>query len=47
MVVQLYPEVQRNKEPKMSGYTWMIIDLFGVKTFQEGKDRMADLNIIA
>lgn len=47
MVVQMYPDVQKNKEPKMSGYTWIILDLYGVKTFQEGKDRMIDLQTIA
>lgn len=46
MVVQLNPEVQKNKAPLKSGYNWMILDLYGIKTFQEGKDRMADLRIV-
>lgn len=47
MVVQLNPEVQKNKAPLKSGYNWIIFDLYGIKTFQEGKDRMLDLRIIA
>lgn len=47
MVVQMNPEVQRNKDPKKSGYNWLIIDLYGKKTFAEGAARMADLQVIA
>lgn len=47
LVVQMNPEVQKNKDPKKSGYNWLIIDLYGTKKFQEGKDRTADLRIIA
>jgi hypothetical protein len=47
LVVQMNPEVQKNKDPKKSGYNWLIIDLYGRKKFQEGKDRTADLRIVA
>ena len=35
MVVQMYPEMQKNKDPLKSGYNYLIIDLYGVKTFTE------------
>jgi len=47
MVVQMNPLVQKNKEPKMSGYTWNIFDLYGLKTFTEWAVRMLDLRIVA
>lgn len=47
LVVQMNPEVQKNKDPKKSGYNWLIIDLYGRKKFQEGKDRTLDARIVA
>lgn len=42
MVVQMNPEVQKNKDPKKSGYNRLIIDLYGVKKFDEGQARSLD-----
>ena len=47
MVVQLNPEVQKNKAPLKSGYNWMILDLYGLKTFAEGANRMLNAKIVA
>ena len=47
MVVQLNPEVQKNKAPLKSGYNWMILDLYGIKTFAEGANRMLNAKIVA
>lgn len=47
LVVQMNPEVQKNKDPKKSGYNWLIIDLYGSKKFQEGKDRTLNAKIVA
>lgn len=47
MVVQLDPEVQKNKDPKKSGYNWLIIDLYGVKKFTEGQKRSLNAKIVA
>lgn len=47
LVVQMEPEVQKNKDPKKSGYNWLIIDLYGRKKFQEGKDRTLNAKIVA
>lgn len=46
MVVQLDPEVQKNKDPKKSGYNWLIIDLYGVKKFDEGQKRSLDAQVV-
>ena len=46
MVVQMYPEVQKNKDPLKTGYNWIIVDLYGVKKFQEGKDRTLNAKIV-
>lgn len=47
LVVQMYPEVQKNKDPKKSGYNWLIIDLYGRKKFTEGKVRTLNAKIAA
>ena len=46
MVVQMNPMVQKNKDPKKTGYNWIIVDLYGAKKFQEGKDRTLDAKIL-
>ena len=45
MVVQIDPKVQKNKVPNKTGYNFIIYDLYGVKTFDEGKYRMLDLRV--
>lgn len=35
MVVQQYPEIQRNKIVRQNGYTYLVTDLYGIKTFTE------------
>lgn len=47
LVMQMEPEVQFNKVPDKSGYNTLVIDLYGVKTFQEGKDRMFSFDVVA
>lgn len=47
MVIQMNPEVQRNKVADKSGYNYIILDLYGIKTFQEGKDRMYSVRCVA
>lgn len=47
MVIQLNPEVQRNKAEKRNGYYYIVNDLYGVKTFDEGADRMLNFKTIA
>lgn len=40
LVTQLRPKMQKNKESQRSGYTYLCFDLYGLKTFEEGKARM-------
>lgn len=40
LVTQLRPKMQKNKESQRSGYTYLCFDLYGLKTFDEGKARM-------
>lgn len=40
LVMQLEPTVQINKVSDKTGYNILTIDLYGVKTFKEGRDRM-------
>jgi hypothetical protein len=47
LVVQMNPEVQKNKDPKKSGYNWLIIDLYGSKKFTEGQNRSLNAKIVA
>lgn len=47
LVVQMNPEVQKNKDPKKSGYNWLIIDLYNAKKFTEGQNRSLDMRIVA
>jgi len=46
MVVQMNPEVQKNKDPKKSGYNRLIIDLYGSKKFDEGQARSLDARFV-
>lgn len=47
MVIQKYPTAQINKVDDKLGYNIITFDLYGIKTFQEGKDRMVELNLKA
>ena len=47
MVIQRDVQVQKNKEPKKTGYNYLCRDLFGVKTFTEGANRMLQAKIAA
>lgn len=47
MVVQQYPEIQRNKIVRQNGYTYLVTDLYGIKTFTEGAERMLNGKVIA
>lgn len=47
MVTQLEPEVQINKVDDKSGHNIIVLDLYAVKSFQEGKDRMYDVRVVA
>lgn len=40
LVMQLEPTVQINKVSDKTGYNVLTVDLYGVKTFKEGRDRM-------
>jgi hypothetical protein len=47
MVMQKNIEVQKNKIQSKTGYTMLIWALYGIKTFEEGKDRGLDMRIAA
>lgn len=47
MVMQKNIEVQKNKIQRQTGYTMLIWALYGIKMFQEGKDRGLDLRLSA
>lgn len=47
MVVQRYPEIQRNKIVRQTGYTYLVTNLYGLKTFTEGSERMLNGKIVA
>ncbi len=40
LVMQIEPTTQINKVSDKTGYNFLTIDLYGVKTFKEGRDRM-------
>lgn len=46
-VIQEMPEVDKNKAPKRKGYYYMATDLFGVKSFKEGRERMIKIKMEA
>lgn len=39
------PVVQINKESKATGYTYIIYDLYGIKTLEKGTDRLIDIQV--
>lgn len=47
MVVQRYPEIQRNKIVRQTGYTYLVTNLYGLKTFTEGAERMLNGKVVA
>lgn len=46
-VIQEMPDIQRNKAPKRKGYFFLATDLFGVKAFKEGRERMIKIKMEA
>ena len=46
-VIQEMPEVDKNKAPKRKGSYYMATDLFGVKSFKEGRERMIKIKMEA
>lgn len=46
-VIQEMPDVQKNKAPKRKGHFYLATDLFGVKTFKEGRERMIKIKMEA
>lgn len=47
MVIQKDVEIQKNKEPKKTGYNYLAWTLYGVKTFVEGAKRCVDVRVAA
>ncbi|MCP3684649.1 MAG: hypothetical protein GY861_18435 [bacterium] len=47
LVMQIAPTIQKNKSPLKTGYNYLTHDLYGIKTFVEGAQRMVDLQTIA
>lgn len=47
MVIQKDVTAQINKEPKKTGYTSILYDLYGVKTFTEGANRFSKFLTVA
>ncbi len=47
LVMQIAPTVQKNKAPLQTGDNFLSYMLYGIKTFDEGTDRMIDLQTIA
>lgn len=45
MVVQQMPTTQINKVSDKTGYNFISYDLYGLKTFKEGRDRMVEVKI--
>ena len=43
MVIQKDVEIQKNKEPKKTGYNYLCWTLYGIKTFKEGRERCIDV----
>lgn len=46
-VIQEMPDIQRNKAPKRKGHFYLATDLFGVKSFKEGRERMIKIKMEA
>lgn len=47
MVVQMDPEIQKNKLPRQSGYAYQVYDLYGTKLFTEGAVRILNAKVVA
>jgi len=47
MVIQKMPTTQINKSPLKTGYNFITYNLYGKKTFNEGANRMVELNVTA
>jgi hypothetical protein len=47
LVIQKDVEIQKNKEPKKTGYNYLAWTLYGVKTFTEGKKRCIKVLVAA
>ena len=47
MVIQKDVAIQKNKEPKKTGYNYLAWTLYGIKTFTEGKKRCIDVLVTA
>jgi len=47
MVIQKDVAIQKNKEPKKTGYNYLAWTLYGIKTFTEGKKRCIDVLVNA
>lgn len=47
MVIQKDVAVQKNKEPKKTGYNYLCWTLYGIKTFTEGKKRCIEVRVVA
>ncbi len=45
LVKQIAPSVQINKEPRLTGYTYIVYDLFGVDTLEKGTDRLINIEV--
>jgi len=43
MVIQKDVAIQKNKEPKKTGYNYLCWTLYGIKTFEEGKKRCIEV----
>ena len=47
MVIQKDVSIQKNKEPKKTGYNYLCWTLYGIKTFTEGAKRCIDVLVAA
>ena len=47
MVIQKDVAVQKNKEPKKTGYNYLCWTLYGIKTFTEGAKRCIKVDVVA
>lgn len=47
MVIQIDNEFQKNKVQRQTGYTYLLVDVWGKKTFTEGAQRMLNAKIVA
>ena len=47
LVIQKDVEIQKNKEPKKTGYNYLAWTLYGVKTFVEGAKRCIEVRVAA